>query len=82
MNIFYTPSFLRLFSKLDDDLQIEVKEKIDKFINKNNHLSLKVHKLKGISNTYSFSVNYKFRIIFEYQDNKDNVNFLKIGNHD
>ena len=82
IEIYYTPHFIRMYAKLDEKLNIEVKEKIENFRNTDNHISLKVHKLKNIENTYSFSVNYKIRIVFEYGKEKGTVNLLYIGNHD
>lgn len=83
LNIFYTPSFIRRYKNLDPLLKIEVKEKIEEFRNSKNHLKLKVHKLKGyLINTYSFSVNFKIRIIFEYQKKRENINLLYVGSHD
>ena len=81
LQIQYAPSFVRLYSKLSEHLKGEVKEKIKAFQDLTNHKSLKVHKLKGIPNTYSFSVNYKIRIVFEYQDKKS-ASLLYVGNHD
>lgn len=82
LEIFYTPHFLRMFAKLNTGLSREVKEKIEKFTNINNHTSLRVHKLKNLDNTYSFSVNYKIRIVFEYGKTKKIVHLLYVGNHD
>jgi mRNA-degrading endonuclease YafQ of YafQ-DinJ toxin-antitoxin module len=71
-----------MYSKLPEDLKLEVKNKIKSFQDKEIHVSLKVHKLKGgLSNTFAFSVNYKIRIIFEYE-NKKVVNLLLVGSHD
>ncbi len=81
LEIYYAPTFIRLYKDLDLALKEEVKDKIQLFTNTKNHIHLKVHKLKGIDNTYSFSVNYKIRIVFEYQDKKT-VNLLYIGSHD
>lgn len=82
LEIFYTPHLLRMYAKLNDNLCFDVKEKINKFTNIENHISLKVHKLKNLDNTYSFSINYKVRIVFEYGKEKNTVNFLYIGSHD
>jgi proteic killer suppression protein len=82
IQIIYAPKFIRMYKGLEPALKEEVREKISLFMNENNHSSLKVHKLKGdLRGCYSFSVNYKFRIIFEYE-NKKVVNFLSIGSHD
>lgn len=82
MKIGYKPVFIRQFNKLSKNLQEEVLEKIELFKNKSNHKSLKVHKLNGhLNKSYSFSVNYKYRIIFDYVT-KTEVNILAIGDHD
>lgn len=82
LKIVYRPQFLRLYSKLENKLQEEVKEKIELLRNTDNHSKLKVHKLHGyLRGNYSFSINYRFRILFEYND-KNTVALLVIGDHD
>ncbi len=82
IEILYTPHFLKKYAKLDKHIQTEVRTKIELFTNKVSHPSLKVHKLQNLDNTYSFSVNFKIRIVFEYGITKNIVHFLYIGNHD
>lgn len=82
IEILYTPHFVRMYAKLNINLQKEVKEKIELFLEKNNHKQLKVHKLNTVDDTFSFSVNYKTRIVFEYGKNKNTVHFLYVGGHD
>lgn len=42
---------------------------------------LKSHKLKGkLIKYWSFSINYSYRILFEFQDNGE-VSFIDIGTH-
>ena len=82
IEVYYTPHFLKMYAKLENNLCAEIKEKINSFMNVKNHSSLKVHKLQNLKNTYSFSINYKIRIVFEYGINKNIVNFLYVGNHD
>lgn len=78
----YTPLFIRQFNKLEKDLQEEVLEKLNLFKDTTNHKYLKVHKLHGkLNSEYSFSVNYRYRIIFEYASKKS-VDILAIGDHD
>lgn len=80
--LIYAPVFVRQFSKLPKNLQVEVIEKIELFKDVTNHQKLKVHKLKGrLNDQYSFSVNYKYRIIFIYET-KNQIAFLAIGDHD
>jgi mRNA-degrading endonuclease YafQ of YafQ-DinJ toxin-antitoxin module len=69
-------------NKLEEALTGEVFEKIELFKDTKNYKLLKVHKLHGkFSDCLSFSVNYKTRIVFEYET-KNEVVFLAIGDHD
>lgn len=82
LHIAYKPSFVRQYKKLPKALQEEAKEKIALFAKDPGHLFLKTHKLKGpLASFYSFSVNYSYRIIFDYEDKKTVV-LLTIGDHD
>ncbi len=82
IKVFYTRAFLRQLKKLEDGLAVEVVEKIELFKNEKNHIMLKVHKLHGnLKDKYSFSVNYKVRIIFEY-DSKSQIYIIAIDDHD
>lgn len=82
INLRYRPEFIRLYNKLECSLQDEIKEKIVLFKDLENHRSLKVHKLHGrFRDCYSFSVNYKFRIVFEYL-NKTTASLMTVGDHD
>lgn len=62
----------------------EALEKIELFRDPKNHVNLKVHKLKGrLNEGYSFSVNYKTRIVFTYTNKKPKgVELHAIGDHD
>jgi len=82
MKIVYTAYFLKLLNRFELNLQNEIIEKIELFKDKNNHKNLKVHKLHGkFAGSYSFYINYKIRIVFEYI-NKEEVAFLLVGDHD
>lgn len=82
MKVVYKPAFVRQYKKLIPELQEEAKEKIKLFQENPQHTFLKTHKLKGkLNGFYSFSVNYDYRIIFEYK-NKSAVTLLMIGNHE
>ncbi len=82
MEVCFKPTFVRQFKILEEDLQEEVIEKIELFKNLKKHEQLKVHKLKGrLKDRYSFSVNYKIRIVFQYLS-KGKVVLLAIGSHD
>ena len=82
MEITYKPSFVKSFKKLEMSLQEEAFEKIELFKHKDNHKQLKVHKLQGrLKDYYSFSVNYKYRIVFSYTTDAV-ADFKEIGSHD
>ncbi|OGG40976.1 hypothetical protein A3A21_01250 [Candidatus Jorgensenbacteria bacterium RIFCSPLOWO2_01_FULL_45_25b] len=82
ITLVYAPGFIRKFKKLDTGLQDEIIEKLGLFKNEANHEKLKVHKLKGVlKNCHSFSVNYKFRVVFSY-GSKNDVHILSVGNHE
>jgi len=69
-------------NRLDADLREEAIEKINLLKDIKNHRLLRVHKLHGpLSDWFSFSVNYKARIVFEYVS-KTEVALLSIGDHD
>lgn len=82
MRIIFAPTFLRQLKRLPKALQEEAVEAIESFRDPDNHVRLKVHKLHGrFIKYYSFSVNYRFRIIFEHAPS-DIVHVLAIGDHD
>ena len=82
IGLIYAPRFVRQFKRLPKELQEETFQKINLFRNAKNHVILKVHKLHGkFSNSYSFSVNYKTRVVFDYIS-KTEVALLSIGDHD
>ena len=81
LQIMYAPHFVRQFKRLPTELQNEAIEKIEILRHTSNHTSLKVHKLHGrFSRCFSFSVNFKTRIVFEYVSKKE-VALLAIGDH-
>lgn len=83
MEIAYSPTFVRMLKMLPRELQDETIEKIDLFKQPKNHLTLKVYKLKGrLKGRYSFSINYKTRIVFTYLKQGDMPCLLAIGEHD
>ena len=82
MEVSYLPSFAKKLKSLETALQEEIMEKIELFKDEKNHKQLKVHKLHGVlSGRYSFSVNFKTRIIFSYLSKKDAV-LLAVGDHE
>jgi len=82
MEILYAPTFVRQYKRLEPALQEEVKEKIALLGDRKNHRTLKVHKLTGrLKGRYSFSVNYRIRIVFIYTKEKDII-LLAVGGHE
>ncbi len=73
--------FKRSFAKLSPRIQNDAVEKENIFINNPFDKRLRTHKLKGkLGNFLSFSVNYSYRIVFEFVK-KDEVIFYDIGDH-
>jgi len=71
MEIEYKPTFIRQYACFGDPLKEEIKEKIELFKNEKNHKQLKAQKLRGkLSRYYSFSVNYKYRIVLFISQNR------------
>ena len=82
MEIIYLPSFLRQYKRLPHTLQQEVCEKVELFKDPAYHKQLRVQKLKGaLRGRYSFSVNYKIRVVFTHISKTDAA-LLAIGDHD
>ena len=79
----FSHEFLRELGKLSRPLQMEAIEKIELLKNRNNHRLLHVHKLRGrFAGCWSFSVNYRFRIVFAYPSkSKGSVVLITIGDH-
>ena len=81
IDVVYTSRFTRQYKKLPRALQEEVKEKIALFAREPRDPSLRVHPLRGAMKGFlSFSVNYKFRIVFEWDDKKTAA-LLAVGDH-
>ena len=81
ITVVYTPSFVREFNKLPKALQEEIKERIAIFEQDPRNPMLKTHKLRGKLRKYwSFSVNYRCRIVFEH-DSKTRIALLSVGGH-
>lgn len=82
MIVKFSPLFLKKLKKLEKDLQDDVIQQVEIFKKNPQTPALKTHKLKGrLQGIHRFSVNYQYRILFEYISAKE-VSFLTIGNHD
>lgn len=83
MRIIYSSKFAREYKKLPNEIK-DLAEKQEKIF-RNNPLDprLKTHKLKGpLKDFLAFSIGYKYRIIFEFGDNRDQVYFHSVGDHE
>jgi mRNA-degrading endonuclease YafQ of YafQ-DinJ toxin-antitoxin module len=82
MKISYYSSFRRAYKKLPTDIKTKLALKEDIFRHTPFHPSLRTHKLSGgMSGYYSFSVDYTYRVAFEFIE-KDEVLFIDVGTHD
>lgn len=83
MDIAYTANFLRQYKKLPKELKEEVKRAIGEFRYVAKHKSLHLHKLKGeLKSFHSFSVNYRYRIFFEFVHERKTAWLHAVGDHD
>ena len=84
IHVEFSQKFIRMFGKLALPLQKDVLRKIELFKNPKNHRELRVHKLHGVmSGRLSFSVNFHFRIVFQYKKGSTKeVVLLAIGDHE
>jgi len=82
MEIRYSPKFGRQYKSLPKEVKIRA-EKREAIFRKNPFdPRLKTHKLHGSQEGFmSFSVDYSYRIIFEFTDSNI-VIFYEIGTHD
>lgn len=82
MKILYLPKFAREYQKLPDRIK-DLAEKKEKVFRDNPFdFRLKTHKLRGeLKDFWSFSLNQKYRIIFDFQDT-DTIRFYSVGSHD
>ena len=81
MQSIYTPHFRRIYEKLNKTVKDLVKNKENLFRHNPFDPRLRTHKLHGgVGNLWSFSVGYKYRIIFEF-DSRELVYFHEVGDH-
>ena len=82
MRVIYHPKFAREYKRLTNIIKDQAEEKEKIFRDNPFDPKLKTHKLKGpLSGFWSFSVNQKYRIIFDFAD-KNTVHFYSVGDHD
>ncbi len=81
MKIIYTTKFAREYKKLPQKIKIQAEERERLFRQNPFHSLLDTHKLHGRLKTFwSFSIDYKYRIVFEIGNNKT-IYFHSIGDH-
>ena len=82
MKIVTTPRFERSYKRLPLDVKKEAEKKTAVFLKDWKDPRLKTHKLKGdLTGLWSFSINQKYRIIFEFSG-KDTAHFHTVGGHE
>jgi len=83
MKIIYSSKFAREYKKLPNNIK-DIAEEQEIIFRKNPFgQKLKTHKLKGkLSGFLSFSIGYKYRIIFEFAEDNKTVYFHSVGDHD
>ncbi|MBU3901116.1 type II toxin-antitoxin system mRNA interferase toxin, RelE/StbE family [Patescibacteria group bacterium] len=83
MEIVHTSKFAREYKKLPGDIKNIAKKQEIIFRKNPFDTRLKTHKLKGrLSDFLSFSIGYKYRIIFELTQDKRMAYFYSVGDHD
>ena len=80
--ITYSPKFIKNLKKVKGELKEEILNRVEMLTNESNHEMLRVHKLKGrLKGRYSFSIDYKHRIVFLYLD-ENTIYLLNFGGHE
>jgi addiction module RelE/StbE family toxin len=83
MKILYSYRFAREYKKLPKEIQVLAEEKEKIFRKDQFNSKLKTHKLHGpLCDFWAFSVDNKYRIIFEISKDKKLIYFHSIGDHD
>lgn len=83
MEIIYSSKFAREYKKLPKDVKALAEEQEIIFRKDPYDTRLKTHKLKGKFDGFlSFSIGYKYRIIFEFAKDRKTVYFHTVGDHD
>lgn len=81
MKIYYSGKFAREYKKLPLTVRSLAKEKEEIFRKNPFEPRLETHKLKaGLRGFWSFSINNKYRIIFEFVD-RETIWFHSVGDH-
>lgn len=82
MHIEYSSDFIKHYKKLPVEIQLLAEKKMEIFKANPFDVSLRTHKLSGsLAGMWSFSVNYKYRILFSFVE-RDIAWFYLIGGHE
>ena len=82
MKIIYTSKFFKEYKKLPKEIKTLAENKEKTFRGNPFNSILGTHKLHGrLRDFWSFSIGYKYRIIFEFGD-KNIIYFHSVGDHD
>ena len=82
MKIIYTSKFEREYRKLPEQIKILAEEKEKIFRNNPLNPRLKRHKLHGkFKEFWSFSIDFKYRIVFEISKDKKTFYFHSVNDH-
>lgn len=80
--VLYSSKFLKNLQKLPVELKPLIDKRMEMFKSECFDPRLKTHKLKGKwKDCWSFSINYSYRIVFEFKNNDGDVGFVDVGNH-
>jgi len=83
MKIIYTSKFWREYKKLSAQIKKFAEERERIFRKNPFDPKLKTHKLHGKFKEFlAFSIDYKYRIVFEISKNKKLVYFHSVSDHD
>ena len=81
MQIIYSPRFIKLYNKLDNQTKLKAEKKEVTFLKNPFDSRLETHKLSSrLEGLWSFSIDYDCRIIFEFKSEKIII-FHAIGGH-
>ena len=90
MKVAWTPKSVRAFKKIirkNPQLRVLIEKALRQLVEDPFHPSLRTHKLKGdLSETWSCSIDYSYRIIFEFivstDEDEEVILLLNLGSHD
>ncbi|MDP3962305.1 MAG: type II toxin-antitoxin system mRNA interferase toxin, RelE/StbE family [bacterium] len=83
MQIAYSAKFIKQYRKMSGEIKGVAEKKENIFRSNPFDPSLKTHKLNGrFEGFWAFSINYKYRIVFDFEENGKDVRFHIIGTHD